>query len=122
VVGFMEEIYEITLLLDFYGQLLTEKEYVMLDLHYNNDFSLSEIAENMNISRQGVYDNIRRGKKNLAELENKLGLVRKFSEQKKAMKDILQELKEFDCSKLESKDRARLKNIYENLELLIEKL
>jgi len=118
----MEEIYEITLLLDFYGQLLTEKEYVMLDLHYNNDYSLSEIAENMNISRQGVYDNIRRGKKNLAELENKLGLVKKFSEQKKAMIGILQELKEFDCSKLESKDKARLKNIYENLTSLIEKL
>lgn len=118
----MEEIYEMTLLLDFYGQLLTEKEYMMLDLHYNNDYSLSEIAENMNISRQGVYDYIRRGKKDLVELENKLGLVRKFSEQKKAIKSILAEIEAFDRSKLDSEDRDRLKKIYESLTLLIEKL
>ena len=49
-----------SMLLDFYGELLTDKQRECLDLHYNEDLSLSEIAEQLGISRQGVWDNIRR--------------------------------------------------------------
>lgn len=118
----MKEVYEISLLLDFYGQLITKRQYEMLDLHYNNDYSLGEIAEYMNISRQGVYDNIRRGKGLLAELENKLGLVRKFSEQKKTIEGILHELKAVEYSKLDNEDRTRLENVEKSLQFIIEKL
>lgn len=64
--------------MDFYGQLLTEKQFDSLDLYYNQDLSLSEIAEEMGISRQGVRDSIKRGEKQLFELEQKLGLVQRF--------------------------------------------
>jgi len=76
----MDNVYEISLLLDFYGQLLTKRQYEILDLHFNNDYSLGEIAEQLSISRQGVYDSVKKGKAVLNEMEQKLGLVKKFSE------------------------------------------
>ena len=67
-----------SMLLDFYGELLTEKQRDCYDLHYNEDLSLSEIAEQLSISRQGVWDNIRRAEMSLNEIEEKTGLVRRF--------------------------------------------
>ncbi len=69
-----------TMLLDFYGELLTEKQRQCLELHCNEDLSLSEIAEQCGISRQGVWDNIRRADAALREMEEKTGLVRRFTE------------------------------------------
>ena len=69
----------ISVLMDFYGSLLTEKQKDALELYYNCDFSLSEIACDLEISRQGVRDSIKRGEKQLIELEDKLGLAKKFS-------------------------------------------
>jgi Uncharacterized protein conserved in bacteria len=106
----MEEILEVSMLLDFYGQLITRRQYEILDLHYNNDYSLSEIAQEMNISRQGVYDNIKRGKAALNELEEKLKLIRRFTEQKKKAKVILGLLEEIENSKLEQKCMEKLEN------------
>jgi predicted DNA-binding protein YlxM (UPF0122 family) len=74
----MEKDLNIGMLMDFYGQLLTEKQFDSLDLYYNQDLSLSEIAEEMQISRQGVRDSVKRGEKQLFELEQKLGLVQRF--------------------------------------------
>ncbi|MCX8131941.1 MAG: putative DNA-binding protein [Clostridia bacterium] len=116
----MENVYEITLLLDFYGQLLTERQYEMLDLHYNNDYSLGEIAEQMNISRQGVYDNIKRAKTALNEFESKLGLVNKFSEQKKRAQEMLKYVKLIDTSKLSSKDVTIFNRIEEGINAIID--
>lgn len=70
----------ISMLLDFYKQLLTEKQTDALDLYYNQDLSLSEIAEHLGITRQGVRDNIKRGEKQLWEYENELGLAGKFTQ------------------------------------------
>lgn len=61
-------------LLDIYGQLLTEKQRDMLELYYNDDLSLSEIAEHYEISRQGVHDSIKRGEETLEEYEKILCL------------------------------------------------
>ncbi|MBR6044322.1 MAG: putative DNA-binding protein [Ruminococcus sp.] len=61
-------------LLDLYGELLTEKQRDMLELYYNDDLSLAEIAEHYEISRQGVHDSIRRGEEALEEYERVLGL------------------------------------------------
>lgn len=81
--------YEISMLLDFYGQLLTDRQYEILDLHYNNDYSLGEIAEELGISRQGVYDSIRKGRAALEAYEARLGLAARFREQEASMRKAL---------------------------------
>ena len=62
-------------LLDIYGGVLTDKQREMLELYYNEDLSLSEIAEGEGISRQGVRDSIKRGEETLRELDEKIGVV-----------------------------------------------
>ena len=71
---------EISLLLDFYGDMLTEKQRDMVDYYYNEDLSLSEIAENEGITRQGVRDSIKRAEMQLLEMEDRLGLAKQFRE------------------------------------------
>ena len=73
-----------SMLLDFYGELLTEKQRECYDLHYNEDLSLSEIAEQSGISRQGVWDNIRRAEASLRQIEEKTGLIRRFTQNQEA--------------------------------------
>lgn len=65
-------------LLDIYGGMLTEKQALALDYYYNSDYSLAEIAELMDITRQGVRDFIKRGELILSDAENKLGLYSRF--------------------------------------------
>ena len=79
---------EISYLLDFYGDCLTEKQRSFIDFYYNDDLSLSEIAENENITRQGVRDAIKRAENTLIDLENKLGFAKKSSELTKCLNDI----------------------------------
>lgn len=69
---------EITLLLDFYGDMLTEKQRSMVEYYYDDDLSLAEIAENEGISRQGVRDSIKRAEAQMLEMEDRLGLSRRF--------------------------------------------
>ena len=66
----MDKNVKISILCDLYGKLLTEKQFEFLDDYYNNDLSLSEIAENNNITRQAVRDNIKKGEKKLFEYED----------------------------------------------------
>lgn len=70
--------YRMTMLFDFYGEVLTERQRELFDLYYNEDLSLAEIAENCGISRQGVRDGIVRAETTMQELEDKTGLVRRF--------------------------------------------
>ena len=74
----LEKLEQFVLLTDFYGPLLTEKQRSILRDYYENDFSLSEIADDMNISRQAVYDLIKRTEHQLLQYEAKLGLLTKF--------------------------------------------
>ena len=76
------------LLLDFYGEMLTDKQRDMIELYYNEDLSLGEIAETQKITRQGVRDSIKRGEMQLSEFESKLGLAKKFME----YSDLLQKI------------------------------
>ncbi len=69
---------EIGVLLDFYGDVLSERKRLLLDLYYNNDYSLSEISEEVGITRQGVLDTIKKGKEDLIFFEEKLRLYGKF--------------------------------------------
>lgn len=73
----------ISYLLDFYGDILPEKKRDVLTLYYNEDFSLSEIAEQIGISRQGVRDIIKKTEEELFFFEEKLGLAKKFSKMRK---------------------------------------
>ena len=78
----------ISLLMDFYGQLLTDKQLTALEFYYNDDLSLAEIAQEMNISRQGVRDFIKRGEKQLDDFEQKLGLAGRFEKIKNNIEQI----------------------------------
>lgn len=69
-----------SMLLDFYGELLTPRQRECYELHYNEDLSLSEIAETCGISRQGAWDNIRRASETLEKIEAKTGLVHRHAE------------------------------------------
>jgi len=66
---------EMTLLFDYYGELLTERQKLCFDMRYNQDLSLSEIASELRVSRQGVYDNLARAEALLRNMEEKTGFV-----------------------------------------------
>ena len=66
-------------LLDFYGEVLSERKHNVLDMYYNEDFSLSEISEEIGISRQGVRDLIKKAEDELCFFEAKLGLSKKMT-------------------------------------------
>lgn len=70
--------FRMTMLFDFYGEMLTERQKEFYDLYYNEDLSLAEIAENYGISRQGVRDVIVRAETIMTELEDKTGLLKRF--------------------------------------------
>lgn len=91
----MERIAEMALLADFYGPLLTEKQSKVWDLHYEQDLSLVEIAELEEISRQAVYDLLKRTEKILQEYEEKLGLIRRFVAEENKVSEVKKSLQEF---------------------------
>lgn len=80
---------EITVLLDFYGDMLTVKQRDFLSYYYNDDLSLSEIAENEGITRQGVRDAIKRAEGQLFEMETRLGLAKRFDEVRDGLDQIM---------------------------------
>lgn len=95
-------------LFDFYQGLLTEKQRNYLELYYLEDYALSEIAETYQVSRQAVYDNIKRTDELLEEYETKLQLFKKFKERQ----SIIQELKRL------SSDNQEIKQAIKRLEIL----
>lgn len=117
-----EDVYEISMLLDFYGQLLTEGQMQAMDMYYNQDLSLSEIAEELGISRQGVHDFIKRARSILGDYENKLGLMAKFCEIKKELKDIQGDLQLIDRANLNPGNIYMLEQIDKSLVAVITKI
>lgn len=101
----MEKFTKISLLLDIYGNLIKGRRKEVLNLYYNEDYSLTEIAEIFNITKQGVRDFLLKGEKELLEYENTLNIL----ENKFEMDDILNNL-------LESEDLGQIKS---NLQKLI---
>ena len=80
--------YRMAMLFDFYGDLLTERQREFYDLYYNEDLSLSEIAENYGISRQGVRDVIVRAEAAMSEIEEKTHIIRRFHQSRAAIAAI----------------------------------
>jgi predicted DNA-binding protein YlxM (UPF0122 family) len=78
----------VTVLLDFYGEMLTQKQREVVELYYNEDLSLAEIAEHSGITRQGVRDSIKRAENQLLDCESKLGLWARFLEIRRGLEEI----------------------------------
>lgn len=97
----IEKVARMALLVDFYGQLLTEKQRQAMELYYSEDLSLGEIAESLVISRQAVHDLVKRSGKILEEYELNLGLVQKHLSLKQGLEQISDILKKYRQAKQE---------------------
>ncbi len=84
----MEKLLKVNIFFDFYGKLLSPKQYQIIELYYLNDYSLTEVAEYLDITRQGVFDTLKRAEDKLFNYEEKLGLVDKFQSSQSAIKEI----------------------------------
>ena len=80
---------QMTLLFDYYGELLTDRQRMCFDLRHNQDLSLAEIAQELNVSRQGVHDNLSRAEALLMNMEEKTGCVRRDLQCRKAAREII---------------------------------
>ena len=92
----MEKNLNVSILLDFYGDMLTEKQREAVEYYYNDDLSLSEIADNQGISRQGVRDAIKRAEGLLFEMEERLGFVERFRGQQAGLEQIAKNAREIE--------------------------
>ena len=110
---------EISMLCDIYGKLLTEKQFEFINDYYNNDLSLSEIAENNDITRQAVRDIIKKGERKLFEYEEKLGIMKKNIMQEEQIANILAQIAKI-TSKDSDKEIARvLEDVKNKLNCLV---
>jgi predicted DNA-binding protein YlxM (UPF0122 family) len=90
----LEKTTRMNFLFDFYQALLTDKQRSYMELYYLDDLSLGEIAESYKVSRQAVYDNIRRTEAMLEEYEDKLRLFEKFDERNKILEQLTEAIKD----------------------------
>lgn len=90
----MEKNLEISLLFDFYGQMLTQTQQEAISLYYNDDLSLKETADILGMSRQGVRDALSRAKCSLYTFEENLGLCKRFSDTKQGLEIIIDTAKQ----------------------------
>lgn len=88
----MDKNVNMSLLIDFYGEMLSEKQREAMDLYYNEDLSLSEISDITGLTRPGVRDRLVKSEAILRNLEDKLGLLRRFEEMKDEISVIASEL------------------------------
>ena len=115
----MEKNVEISMLCSFYGKLLTKKQREFIEDYYNNDLSLAEIAENNNITRQAVRDNIKKGEKKLFEYEEKLMFMKKTLNQEKKIEKALAELAKIQENYSDEQIASVLENVKEELSCLV---
>ena len=90
---------EMTLLFDYYGELLTQRQRDCLDMRYNQDMSLGEIAQELGVSRQGVYDNLSRAETLLRNMEEKTGVLRRDEKVRSAAQQIIRAAEMLSASK-----------------------
>ncbi len=114
--------YRMTMLFDFYGEMLTPRQKEFYDLYYNEDLSLGEIAENYGITRQGVRDVIVRAEAVLTELEDKTGLIKRFHtmrEQLQTLQSDARELTELAARQDDSRLEALALRVRDTADLLL---
>ena len=103
--------YRMTMLFDFYGEVLTPRQKEFFDLYYNEDLSLAEIAENYGITRQGVRDVIVRAEAIMTDLEDKTGLMKRFlqmQQQVQAILDAAEKIQTVNYRQYDNPELARL--------------
>ena len=111
----MDKNVKVSILWQIYGKLLTDKQYEIINDYYNNDLSLSEIAENNNITRQAVRDVIKKGEDKLFEFEEKLLIMKKMLKQEKQIQQIIEELNNITDASSDKKMERILNNIKKEL-------
>lgn len=109
----------VSYLLDFYGDLLTDKQRDSLDYYYNEDLSLGEIGENLGITRQGVRDNIKRAEAILFEMEEKLGLAARFSQMNESLDSIKRNIDIIDSRNMRI---YRSNDVNESIKVILKEL
>ena len=115
----MEKNVEISILCELYGKLLTEKQFEFIDDYYNNDLSLSEIAENEEITRKGVIDIIKKGEKKLFEYEEKLLFMKKTINQEQKIQQVLWNLTKIQKDSSDKQVTSILEEIKKELNCLV---
>ncbi len=109
---------KISMLLEIYGKLLTEKQYDVLDYYYNQNLSLSEIAQDYKISRQGVEDIIKKGESRLFDYEEKLSIMKKTQENEKQIQLILAQLSKIQDNSSDRKVEKILNEVQKELQCI----
>ena len=115
----MEKKVEISMLWQIYGKLLTEKQYEYIDYYYNEDLSLSEIAENDDITRQAVRDIIKKGERKLFEYEEKLLFMKKTINQEQKIQQVLFNLTKIEKDSSDKQVISILETIKKELNCLV---
>ncbi|MBQ9658150.1 MAG: putative DNA-binding protein [Clostridia bacterium] len=115
----MEKKVEISMLCDIYGKLLTQKQYEFINDYYNNDLSLTEIAENNSITRQAVRDLIKKGERKLFDYEEKLEFMKKTITQEQKIQEVLSELSKIQKNSTDKQIENILNSIRKELSYIV---
>lgn len=114
----MEKNIEISILNEIYGKLLTKKQFEIIDNYYNQDLSLTEIAENNEITRQAVRDILKKGEKKLYEYEKHLHFMKKAQKKQQKLDVILEQIEKIQKQALDQKTNKQLQDIKKELKNL----
>jgi len=110
------------LLYDFYQVLLTEKQQSMMDLYYQQDFSLAEIAQALSISRQAVYDHLKRTESTLEKYETKMKLLEKHTQQQQLIETMEERMADFRKKHLIKMKNEETTNSFDEIYQLLKRL
>ncbi len=116
----MDKNLEISLLFDFYGQMLTDTQQQAVSLYYNDDLSLQETADILGMSRQGVRDALSRAKNCLYTFEENLKLYNRFSKNQQGLESIIEKAKQISALSSDSEVKKLSQSIVEQANKLYE--
>ena len=109
----MDETFFRTMLFDVFGEMLTEKQRDICDLHFNQDLSLQEIAEHCGTTRQAVWDTLRRSEQSLREMEEKTGLVARMLRRRRTLEEMAELVSQLPDSETKRRIGEKLEQLYD---------
>ena len=117
----IDKMVEIEILYSQYASLLTKKQREIISMYYEEDYSLGEISQMLNISRQSVYDSLKRSEKALADYEKKLGMVEKLHKAEELLNKLEDRIQTFskDFDKCNTEDSAQIKDLIDEIRELL---